>query len=255
MAGVYTGEGRDRLVGTPWTPTCSLRPRPALLTRRWPCCAGARRPAPPCSPCTSQPPAFAHSSGQQELGQRVGRARVEAAGAETYGGSANTAKGVRALREALTDLGVPRRVLAGQWLRPRPPESRRPGYHGGPAAQAVFRPARGARPAAIALSGWRGRHHPQSFPQLVGGRAGARQDRHAQWRVLSLGLRGRQVPTWWLSPSWSKATVGARSPNVRSAQVSAVNAMMRYARGTLGPAPAEQAMPTEDLEPAARPPS
>jgi hypothetical protein len=36
--------------------------------------------------------------------------------------------------------------------------------------------------------------------------------------------------------------------NVRSAQVSAVNAMMRYARGTLGPAPAEQAMPTEDLE-------
>jgi len=30
-----------------------------------------------------------------------------AAGAETYGGSANTAKGVRALRDALTDLGVP----------------------------------------------------------------------------------------------------------------------------------------------------
>jgi hypothetical protein len=36
--------------------------------------------------------------------------------------------------------------------------------------------------------------------------------------------------------------------SVRSAQVSAVNAMMRYARGTFGPAPAEQAMPTEDLE-------
>jgi D-alanyl-D-alanine carboxypeptidase/D-alanyl-D-alanine-endopeptidase (penicillin-binding protein 4) len=31
--------------------------------------------------------------------------------------------------------------------------------------------------------------------------------------------------------------------SVRGAQVSAVNAMMRYARGTLGPAPAEEAMP------------
>ena len=36
--------------------------------------------------------------------------------------------------------------------------------------------------------------------------------------------------------------------SVRSAQVNAVNAMMRYARGTLGPAPAEEAMPTQDLE-------
>jgi hypothetical protein len=36
--------------------------------------------------------------------------------------------------------------------------------------------------------------------------------------------------------------------SVRGAQVSAVNAMMRYARGTLGPAPAEEAMPTQDLE-------
>jgi D-alanyl-D-alanine carboxypeptidase/D-alanyl-D-alanine-endopeptidase (penicillin-binding protein 4) len=36
--------------------------------------------------------------------------------------------------------------------------------------------------------------------------------------------------------------------SVRSAQVSAVNAMMHYARGTLGPAPAEEAMPTQDLE-------
>jgi hypothetical protein len=36
--------------------------------------------------------------------------------------------------------------------------------------------------------------------------------------------------------------------SVRSAQVSAANAMMRYARGTLGPAPAEEAMPTQDLE-------
>ena len=35
---------------------------------------------------------------------------------------------------------------------------------------------------------------------------------------------------------------------MRSAQVSAVNAMMRYARGTLGPAPAEEAAPTQDLE-------
>ena len=36
--------------------------------------------------------------------------------------------------------------------------------------------------------------------------------------------------------------------SVRSAQVSAVNAMLRYARGTLGPAPAESPMPGQDLE-------
>jgi D-alanyl-D-alanine carboxypeptidase/D-alanyl-D-alanine-endopeptidase (penicillin-binding protein 4) len=36
--------------------------------------------------------------------------------------------------------------------------------------------------------------------------------------------------------------------SVRSAQVSAVNAMMRYARGTLGPAPSEDAPAGQDLE-------
>jgi len=107
-------------------------------------------------------------------------------------------------------------------------------------------PASGARSAAIALSGRRRRYHPQSFPRLGGGGKGARQDRHAQRRFLLIGLGDQSDLVVF---SIMVEGLHHRAVNsVRGAQVSAVNAMMRYARGTLGPAPAEEAMPTQDLE-------
>jgi D-alanyl-D-alanine carboxypeptidase/D-alanyl-D-alanine-endopeptidase (penicillin-binding protein 4) len=173
---------------------------------------------------------------------------LEAAGAETYGGSANTAKGVRALREALTDLGVP----ASGYL---------------PANGSGLGHQNRVAPATMADLLRRLYFDPRVGPDLlqslsVGGVDGTTRNR---FRNSSAAERVRAKTGTLNGVSCLSGYVGDKSDvvafsimveghrrravtNVRSAQVSAVNAMMRYARGTLGPAPAEQAMPTEDLE-------
>ena len=195
LAGVYSGDERNHLVAAPadadlqLASATNLGDTPVALLR------GSRAPGPAILTVHESAPLpllirRVNKNSDNEWAERV----LEAAGAETYGGSASTAKGVRAMRDALADsrgasIGLP----AGQRLGLGPPESGCPGHHGGPAAQVVFRPAGGARSVAVALSGWRGRHHSQSFSRLLRGGAGAGQDRHTQRRVVFVRLRRRQV--------------------------------------------------------------
>jgi D-alanyl-D-alanine carboxypeptidase/D-alanyl-D-alanine-endopeptidase (penicillin-binding protein 4) len=249
MAGVYTGEGRDRLVGTPvdadlqLASATPLGDTPVALLRR-------RAPSGPTMLAVHESAPLpllirrVNKNSDNEWAERV----LEAAGAETYGGSANTAKGVRALREALTDLGVP----ASGYL---------------PANGSGLGHQNRVAPATMADLLRRLYFDPRVGPDLlqslsVGGVDGTTRNR---FRNSSAAERVRAKTGTLNGVSCLSGYVGDKSDvvafsimveghrrravtNVRSAQVSAVNAMMRYARGTLGPAPAEQAMPTEDLE-------
>jgi D-alanyl-D-alanine carboxypeptidase/D-alanyl-D-alanine-endopeptidase (penicillin-binding protein 4) len=248
MAGVYTGEGRDRLVGTPdadlqLASATRLADTPVALLRR----SAAPGPAMLAMHESAPLPLLirrVNKNSDNEWAERV----LEAAGAETYGGSANTAKGVRALREALTDLGVPSS-----------------GYL--PANGSGLGHQNRVAPATMADLLHKLYFDPRVGPDLlqslsVGGVDGTTRNR---FRNSSAAERVRAKTGTLNGVSCLSGYVGDKSDvvafsimveghrrravtNVRSAQVSAVNAMMRYARGTLGPAPAEQAMPTEDLE-------
>jgi D-alanyl-D-alanine carboxypeptidase/D-alanyl-D-alanine-endopeptidase (penicillin-binding protein 4) len=247
MAGVYTGEGRDRLVSTDAdlqlasaaplgdTPVALIRKR----TARGPALLAVHESAP--LPLLIR---RVNKNSDNEWAERV----LEAAGAETFGGSANTAKGVRALREALTDLGVP----ASGYL---------------PANGSGLGHQNRVAPATMADLLRRLYFDPRVGPDLlqslsVGGVDGTTRNR---FRNSSAAERVRAKTGTLNGVSCLSGYVGDKSDvvafsimveghrrravtSVRSAQVSAVNAMMRYARGTFGPAPAEQAMPTEDLE-------
>jgi D-alanyl-D-alanine carboxypeptidase/D-alanyl-D-alanine-endopeptidase (penicillin-binding protein 4) len=249
VAGVYTGEGRDRLVGTPvdadlqLASATPLGDTPVALRRR------RAAPGPTMLAVHESAPLpllirRVNKNSDNEWAERV----LEAAGAETYGGSANTAKGVRALREALTDLGVP----ASGYL---------------PANGSGLGHQNRVAPATMADLLHKLYFDPRVGPDLlqslsVGGVDGTTRNR---FRNSSAAERVRAKTGTLNGVSCLSGYVGDKSDvvafsimveghrrravtNVRSAQVSAVNAMMRYARGTLGPAPAEQAMPTEDLE-------
>jgi D-alanyl-D-alanine carboxypeptidase/D-alanyl-D-alanine-endopeptidase (penicillin-binding protein 4) len=175
---------------------------------------------------------------------------LEVVGAELYGGAATPAKGLRALREAMTELGLDPRsylptngsglghgnrvtadVMAGllQKLYSDPrwgPElmqslsvggvdgTTRNRFRGSPAAERV-RAKTGTLRGKSCLSGLVGDGHEI----LV-------------FSILVEGVRGRRLGT----------------AAVRAAQVTAVNAMMRYARGALGAPPEEEADPGNDLE-------
>jgi len=166
-----------------------LADTPVALLRR------ARRPAPPCSPCTSQPPCLCSFVGSTRTRTTSGPSACwKAAGAETYGGSANTAKGVRALREALTDLGVP----SSGYL---PANGSGLGHQNrvAPATMAdllhklYFDPRVGPDCLqSLSVGGvdgtTRNRFRNSSAAERVRAKTGT-----LQWRVLSLGLRGRQV--------------------------------------------------------------
>ena len=248
-AGVYTGEGRDRLVGTPMdadlqlASAAPLGDTPVALLRR----RAAPGPAMLAVHESAPLPLLirrVNKNSDNEWAERV----LEAAGAETYGGSANTAKGVRALREALTDLGVPSS-----------------GYL--PANGSGLGHQNRVAPATMADLLHKLYFDPRVGPDLlqslsVGGVDGTTRNR---FRNSSAAERVRAKTGTLNGVSCLSGYVGDKSDvvafsilveghrrravtNVRSAQVSAVNAMMRYARGTLGPAPVEQAMPTEDLE-------
>ena len=149
-----------------------------------------------------------NKNSDNEWAERV----LEAAGAETYGGSANTAKGVRALREALTDLGVPAS-----------------GYN--PANGSGLGHQNRVAPATMADLLRRLYFDPRVGPDLlqslsVGGVDGTTRNRFRgssaaeRVRAKTGTLNGVSClsgyvgdnPTWWPSPSWWRATVAARSP-------------------------------------------
>ena len=249
VAGVYTGDGRDRIVGTPESADLQLASAtqfgdvPVALVRRSPAASAdilAVHESAPLPLLIRR----VNKNSDNEWAERV----LEAAGAETYGGSANTAKGVRALREALTDLGVPAS-----------------GYN--PANGSGLGHQNRVAPATMADLLRRLYFDPRVGPDLlqslsVGGVDGTTRNR---FRGSSAAERVRAKTGTLNGVSCLSGYVGDKSDvvafsimveghrrravtSVRGAQVSAVNAMMRYARGTLGPAPAEEAMPTEDLE-------
>jgi len=248
-AGVYGGEGRDRLVDAPANADLQLASAtdfgdtPVALVRRnaapGPAILAVHESAP--LPLLIR---RVNKNSDNEWAERV----LEAAGAETYGGSANTAKGVRALREALTDLGVPSS-----------------GYN--PANGSGLGHQNRVAPATMADLLRRLYFDPRVGPDLlqslsVGGVDGTTRNR---FRGSSAAERVRAKTGTLNGVSCLSGYVGDKSDvvafsimveghrhravtSVRSAQVNAVNAMMRYARGTLGPAPAEEAMPGQDLE-------
>jgi D-alanyl-D-alanine carboxypeptidase/D-alanyl-D-alanine-endopeptidase (penicillin-binding protein 4) len=246
-AGVYTGEERDHLVATPASAdlrlasATRLADTPVALLRECavPAILAVHESAP--LPLLIR---RVNKNSDNEWAERV----LEAAGAETYGGSANTAKGVRALRDALTDLGVPSS-----------------GYS--PANGSGLGHQNRVAPATMADLLRKLYFDPRVGPDLlqslsVGGVDGTTRNR---FRGSAAAERVRAKTGTLNGVSCLSGYVGDQSDlvvfsimveglrhravtSVRSAQVSAVNAMMRYARGTLGPAPAEEAMPTQDLE-------
>jgi D-alanyl-D-alanine carboxypeptidase/D-alanyl-D-alanine-endopeptidase (penicillin-binding protein 4) len=244
-AGVYTGEGRDHVA----TERADLRLASATRLADTPV-ALLRESAAPAILAVHESVPLAllirrvNKNSDNEWAERV----LEAAGAETYGGSANTAKGVRALRDALTDLGVPSS-----------------GYS--PANGSGLGHQNRVAPATMADLLRKLYFDPRVGPDLlqslsVGGVDGTTRNR---FRGSAAAERVRAKTGTLNGVSCLSGYVGDQSDlvvfsimveglrhravnSVRGAQVSAVNAMMRYARGTLGPAPAEEAMPTQDLE-------
>jgi D-alanyl-D-alanine carboxypeptidase/D-alanyl-D-alanine-endopeptidase (penicillin-binding protein 4) len=173
---------------------------------------------------------------------------LEAVGAEVYGGTPSTSKGVRVLRESLTEMGLPatafvpsngsglghqnrvtaagmaellRRIYFDPRLGPEIMQSLSVGgvdgttrnrFHGSSAAHGV-RAKTGTLTGVSCLSGFVG-----DGPDVL------------VFSILVEGHRKRAVT------------------NVRSAQVVAVNAMMRFARKAAGPLPVEEGATGGDLE-------
>jgi serine-type D-Ala-D-Ala carboxypeptidase/endopeptidase (penicillin-binding protein 4) len=249
LAGVYTGEGRDRLVSTPQNADLRLASAAHLGDTPVALMRASVAPGPAILAVHESAPLpllirRVNKNSDNEWAERV----LEAAGAETYGGSASTAKGVRALREALTDLGVPSS-----------------GYL--PANGSGLGHQNRVAPATMADLLRKLYFDPRVGPDLlqslsVGGVDGTTRNR---FRGSSAAERVRAKTGTLNGVSCLSGYVGDKSDvvafsimveghrrravtSVRSAQVSAVNAMMHYARGRLGPAPAEEAMPDQDLE-------
>lgn len=184
-----------------------------------------------------------NKNSDNEWSERV----LEAAGAEIYGGSASTSKGVRALREVMADLGITS------------------GYT--PANGSGLGHQNRVTPSTMTELLQKLYFDPRIGPDLlqslsVGGVDGTTRNR---FRGSSAAERVRAKTGTLNGVSCLSGYVGDKSgvlafsimveghrrravPSVRSAQVSAVNAMMRYARGTLGLAPSEDAPAGQDLE-------
>jgi D-alanyl-D-alanine carboxypeptidase/D-alanyl-D-alanine-endopeptidase (penicillin-binding protein 4) len=173
---------------------------------------------------------------------------LETVGAEVLGGAPTTAKGVRILRESLADLGVP---------------------------TAAFQPANGSglghqnRVTAAGMDELLRRIYfdPRIGPEMmqslsVGGVDGTTRNRFRgsvaahRVRAKTGTLTGVSCLSGYVGDGpdvlvFSILVEGHRSravTSVRGAQVSAVNAMMRFARRAEGPAPDEEALPGDDLE-------
>jgi D-alanyl-D-alanine carboxypeptidase/D-alanyl-D-alanine-endopeptidase (penicillin-binding protein 4) len=173
---------------------------------------------------------------------------LETVGAEVYGGAPTTAKGVRALREALADLGLSVSAYS-------PSNGSGLGHQNRVTARGM-----------IALL----RHlyfDPRIGPDLmqslsVGGVDGTTRNRFRgssaahRVRAKTGTLNGVSCLSGFVGDgseilAFSILVEGHRKrsvPSVRAAQVSAVNAMMRFARRTAGPLPGDEAAPGSDFE-------
>jgi serine-type D-Ala-D-Ala carboxypeptidase/endopeptidase (penicillin-binding protein 4) len=248
-AGVYTGDNRSHVAGRRTLEGAALAltsgagdsPSPLL--------------APEASPGTeilalhrSEPLSVllrrVNKDSDNEWAERV----LETVGAEVYGGAPTTAKGVRALREALGELGLSLSAYV-------PSNGSGLGHQNRVTASGM-----------IALL-----HHlyfdPRIGPDImqslsVGGVDGTTRNR---FRGSSAAHRVRAKTGTLNGVSCLSGFVGDGSeilafsilveghrrrsvPSVRSAQVSAVNAMMRFARRAAGPLPGDEATPGSDFE-------
>lgn len=173
---------------------------------------------------------------------------LETVGAEIYGGPATPAKGIRVLRQAMSELGlVPRAYV--------PVNASGLGHANRITADAMADLLR-----KIFFD-------PRLGPDLVqslstGGIDGTTRNRFRgspaaeRVRAKTGTLRGKSCLAGYVGDGsdilvFSIMVKGLRSralASVRHAQVSAVSAMMRYARGALGPTPGEEVAPGTDYE-------
>jgi D-alanyl-D-alanine carboxypeptidase/D-alanyl-D-alanine-endopeptidase (penicillin-binding protein 4) len=173
---------------------------------------------------------------------------LETVGAEVYGGAATTGKGVHALREALADLGLSLPAYL-------PSNGSGLGHQNRVTASGM-----------VALL----RHlyfDPRIGPDLmqslsVGGVDGTTRNRFRgssaahRVRAKTGTLNGVSCLSGFVGDgaeilAFSILVEGHRRravASVRLAQVSAVNAMMRFARGSMGPLPVEETTPGNDFE-------
>jgi D-alanyl-D-alanine carboxypeptidase/D-alanyl-D-alanine-endopeptidase (penicillin-binding protein 4) len=170
---------------------------------------------------------------------------LETVGAEVYGGAATPAKGVRALREAITELG-----LAPSAYVPTNGSGLGHGNRITPEAMADLL-------RKLFLDPRLGPDMVQSLS--VGGVDGTTRNRFRgspaaeRVRAKTGTLAGKSCLSGYVGDGsdivvFSIMVQGLRAhalPLVRHAQVTAVNAMMRYARGAVGPAPGEEIAPTD----------
>jgi D-alanyl-D-alanine carboxypeptidase len=173
---------------------------------------------------------------------------LETVGAEIYGGAPTTAKGVRVLREALVDLDLS-------------PSAYSPSNGSGLGHQ--NRVTAGGMTALLRHLYFDLRIGPEIMQSLsVGGVDGTTRNRFrgspASHRVRSKTgtLNGVSCLSGFVGDgseilAYSILVEGHRKravPSVRGAQVSAVNAMMKFAKRTAGPLPNEEASPGSDFE-------
>jgi serine-type D-Ala-D-Ala carboxypeptidase/endopeptidase (penicillin-binding protein 4) len=247
--GIYSGEGRSRISSLPSLEGAmvALAPQggdstPALAEPR------LTRPTELLALHESEPLVVllrrVNKDSDNEWAERV----LEAVGAEVLGGAPSTAKGVRVLRESLADLGL---------------------------SAAAYMPANGSglghqnRVTAAGMVELLRRIYfdPRIGPEMVqslsvGGVDGTTQNR---FRGSSASHRVRAKTGTLTGVSCLSGYVGDVSDvlvfsilveghrrrvlsSVRAAQVSAVNAMMRFARKAEGPLPDEEIVPSTDLE-------
>jgi serine-type D-Ala-D-Ala carboxypeptidase/endopeptidase (penicillin-binding protein 4) len=175
---------------------------------------------------------------------------LETVGAELYGGAATTDKGLKAMREALDELGLPREayvptngsglghtnrltadamaeLLQKLYTDPRwGPELMQSLSVGG--VDGTIRNRFRSSPAAERV---RAKTGTLNYKSCLSGYVGDGQE-VLVFSILVEGYKNRRFGT------------GA----VRAAQVNAVNAMMRYARGVLDAPPGEEPLPGTDFE-------
>jgi serine-type D-Ala-D-Ala carboxypeptidase/endopeptidase (penicillin-binding protein 4) len=248
-AGLYTGESRshvarrEELDGLAWALADGTSDsKPALLAPQH------ARPAEILAVHESEPLAVllrrVNKDSDNEWAERV----LETVGAEIYGGAPTTAKGVHALREALADLGLsPSAYL--------PSNGSGLGHQNRVTANGMI--------ALLRQLYFDPRIGPDLMQSLsVGGVDGTTRNRFrgssAAHRVRSKTgtLNGVSCLSGFVGDgsqilAFSILVEGHRRravPSVRAAQVSAVNAMMRFARGSAGPLPVEELAPGSDFE-------
>jgi len=248
-AGIYTGENRSHLAGRDGLEGVTLAvtggasdSTPALLAPE------PLRQSDILGVHESEPLAVllrrVNKDSDNEWAERV----LETVGGEIYGGAPTTAKGVRALREALGDLGLPLSAYV-------PSNGSGLGHQN--------RVTAGGMIALLRQLYFDPRIGPDLMQSMsVGGVDGTTRNRFRgtsaahRVRAKTGTLNGVSCLSGFVGDgseilAFSILVEGHRRRSVaavRAAQVSAVNAMMRFARGSAGPLPIEELAPGSDFE-------